>query len=183
MVLNFIAGKIADATRENIMINELYSLKIPRPTSITPILIIGTTYKIIWSLEGLSRILGIIVIIVLLFQVFYKLFNSFHNRSLWILYIIPGILISIGFIINFTRSVFLDIGTVSYFGLLVPWLIYLIMPSLVKFKKINVEYLWLYWATICPRHTAIGQSTHTYPTGTVESRAAQLALVKPNGVC
>ena len=54
-------------------------------------------------------------------------------------------LISLGFIINFSVSAISDISTISYFGLLVPWLIYLIIPVYMKLKKINLEILWLYY--------------------------------------
>lgn len=102
-----------------------------------------STLKFIWGIENISRICNIIILIVLLFYSFYSLTKS-QPRLIWIRYFLPGILIFSGLFINIIINSLSNLKLLAQLGSLIPWLIFLLIPYLIKYQKINVILLWKY---------------------------------------
>jgi hypothetical protein len=69
------------------------------------------------------------------------MFRKF-DRKVWYLYLLPGLLVFVGMLINVTRNTMLDVSSVSYYGLILPWAAYLMTPLLLKTGSIDSERLW-----------------------------------------
>ena len=59
-------------------------------------------------------------------------------------YIIPGFLICLGISINILISSIYNVQVLSQLGSLIPWVIFLLVPCLIKYKNINTYILWNY---------------------------------------
>jgi hypothetical protein len=104
-----------------------------------------TAYKFIWSIEWSSRLLNICTIIIFTGYSIYTLSKFKFNYNVFIFYIIPGLLVYIGYFINISFSSILNLNVINQFGLLLPWAIYLAIPGILKFDKLYVSYLWRYF--------------------------------------
>lgn len=109
------------------------------------ILLQMTTYKYIWGIELIGRVLNILSLIMFSIIAFISIIKYKYNKSITNLYIIPGILFYIGVFINVTICSINNNLLVSNYGLLIAWAIYLSIPYFVKFNKINPEILWRYF--------------------------------------
>jgi hypothetical protein len=104
-----------------------------------------TAYKFIWGIEWVSRVLNIVAIIIFSLYAINTLSRLKYNRNVINFYVIPGLLVYIGFFINISIESILNINVINQYGLLVPWAIYLAIPGLVKFGKLDVSSLWRYF--------------------------------------
>lgn len=104
-----------------------------------------TAYKFIWGIEWVSRALNIVAIIIFSLYAIYTLSRFKFDNNVIKFYIFPGLMIYIGFFINISIGSVLNINVISQYGLLVPWAIYLAIPSLVNFGKLDVSSLWRYF--------------------------------------
>ena len=104
-----------------------------------------TALKDIWSIQEASRLINFSVLVILNIYVLRSLgFHSFH-QNLWIYYLLPGVLVYLGLLINIGRNVVTNPDSVGYFGFLIPWAAYLVVPSLMKSSKIKQELIWRYF--------------------------------------
>jgi hypothetical protein len=104
-----------------------------------------TALKDIWSIQEASRLINFSVLFILNIYVLRSLgFHSFH-QNLWIYYLLPGVLVYLGLLINIGRNVVTNPDSVGYFGFLIPWAAYLVVPSLMKSSKIKQELIWRYF--------------------------------------
>lgn len=104
-----------------------------------------TAYKFIWGIEGVSRLLNIATIVIFSGYALNALLKFKFNENVVNFYIIPGILVYIGFFINISISSISNLNIVKQYGLIIPWAIYLAIPGLVKFGKLNATTLWRYF--------------------------------------
>lgn len=104
-----------------------------------------TAYKFIWGIEWASRLLNIATIVIFSGYVLNALLKFKFNENVVNFYIIPGILVYIGFFINISISSISNLNVVNQYGLLIPWAIYLAIPGLVKFGKLDASSLWRYF--------------------------------------
>lgn len=104
-----------------------------------------TAYKSIWGIEWVSRLLNIATIVIFSgYALNASIKFKFHENVIYF-YTIPGILVYIGFFINISISAISNLGIINQYGLLIPWAIYLAIPGLVKFGKLDVPSLWRYF--------------------------------------
>lgn len=104
-----------------------------------------TAYKFIWGIEWASRLLNICTIIIFSVYALYALSKFKFNHNVVNFYIIPGLLVYIGFFINISVGSILNLSVINQFGLLIPWAIYLAIPGILKFDKLDVSSLWRYF--------------------------------------
>lgn len=112
---------------------------------IITILFQDTGLKFIWSLESIARIVNILVLVLLLVYAIKVISTYNYPKKIWYYYLFPGILIFSGMFLNISLNVLSNLKLVSFFGLTIPWLTYLIIPVLIKKKSINSKTLWLYY--------------------------------------
>jgi len=104
-----------------------------------------TAYKFIWGLELLSRVVNILILTGLTFYLSHIFLCSKIGATQLFYYVIPVLLVVLGMGTNLVMSVWANPKVVNQVGLLLPWLMCLSMPWLVKFGKINVPVLWRYF--------------------------------------
>lgn len=112
---------------------------------IITILFQDTGLKFIWSLESISRIVNILVLVLLLVYAIKVISTYNYPKKIWYYYLFPGILIFAGMFLNISLNVLSTLKLVSFFGLTIPWLTYLIVPVLIKKDVINTSTLWRYF--------------------------------------
>jgi hypothetical protein len=104
-----------------------------------------TAYKAIWNLELVSRALNIATIIIFSAYAFISLHKNKFNEGVIYYYIVPGLMVYIGFFVNISINSISNLNVINQFGLMTPWAIYLCIPNLVKFRKLDVSSLWRYY--------------------------------------
>jgi len=65
-----------------------------------------------------------------------------YNKNICLFYVLPGVLVGIGYIINISFNSINNLNLISYYGGLFPWLLYLAMPGIVIQNKEFFENLW-----------------------------------------
>lgn len=104
-----------------------------------------TALKYIWNLEGISKTLNtLILFFLIIYSIQNFLFQRFDKR-VWYFYLLPGIMVLIGMMLNITYNVLFDFKLLNIFGLTIPWVAYVITPVLLKKKIINSLVLWNYY--------------------------------------
>lgn len=104
-----------------------------------------TAYKFIWGVEWFSRLLNIYTLVIFSGYSLYTLIKFKFNKNIVNFYIIPGLLVFIGFFINLSYSTISNINIINQFGLLIPWATYLAIPGILKFEKLDLSFLWRYF--------------------------------------
>lgn len=113
-----------------------------------------TALKFIWSLESIARIVNLSVLALLMLYAIRTIGTEYYSKKVWYYYLIPGIFIFLGMFINISLNIVSNFKLISFFGLTLPWLTYLIIPALLNKEVINTEILWRYfyyfmlWANI-----------------------------------
>ena len=106
-----------------------------------------TALKFIWGMEWTSRLLNITTILIFSTYALNGLIKSKFNKVVVFFYIIPGSLVYTGYFINISLSAINNINVLNQFGLIIPWAIYLSIPSLIKSRTLDVGVLWRYYNT------------------------------------
>ena len=72
------------------------------------------------------------------------------SNNVWIYYMLPGLLVYIGYFVNITINTFRDQSLAIHYGSLIPWVVYLSVPFLLKDNIINTKNLlrYYYFATL-----------------------------------
>jgi hypothetical protein len=104
-----------------------------------------TAYKFIWGIEWVSRLLNIATIVTFSGYAFNALGKFKFNANVVNFYIIPGILVYIGFFINISINSISNLNVINQYGLVIPWAVYLAIPALVKFGNLEISSLWRYF--------------------------------------
>lgn len=71
--------------------------------------------------------------------------KDLYSKKVWYYYLIPGIMITLGMLINFTISVSGNLKFIGAYGLTIPWFAYLAIPGLMNSRVINTKILWRYY--------------------------------------
>ena len=103
-----------------------------------------TALKEIWQIHMISRIANLMMFMLLSWYVL-KTLTSSLNRRIWFYYILPGALIFVGLLINFSLNAISNIELLGYFGFALPWVAYLAVPGIMKRYDINFKLLWRYF--------------------------------------
>ncbi len=103
-----------------------------------------TVLKYIWGLENIARIFNIFILITSGYYAIYSLLNAHVSRNIWFQYLLPGNLILGGMLLNIIVNAASNYNLVSKFVLILPWIMFLIIPHLIKRKTINIYSLWRY---------------------------------------
>jgi len=101
-----------------------------------------TALKNIWSIQTVSMVANTIAFLLLnMYALKTIAFGSFR-KTLWYYYIIPGVLVYLGVMINVVLNVASNFELVAYFGFVLPWAAYLSMPGICKGNRVNSKILW-----------------------------------------
>lgn len=104
-----------------------------------------TTFKFIWNIEILARLVNLVILIGSSVYFLHALVSSKFNKKVYFYYILPGLMIYFGYFINLSINSISNISVVNQFGLLLPWAIYLTIPKLMKREVLNSNNLWRYY--------------------------------------
>ena len=100
-----------------------------------------TAYKSIWAIELISKLVNTATITLFTIYSLYSVTKRKNTKNIFIYYLLPGFLIYIGYFTNITINTLTNTNIINQYGLLIPWAVYLSIPSLVKLNKLNmVEY-------------------------------------------
>jgi hypothetical protein len=64
---------------------------------------------------------------------------------MWYYFLIPGMLIFLGMFLNISLNSISNLKLITYYGLTLPWITYLIIPALMRKEAINTKDLWRYY--------------------------------------
>lgn len=101
-----------------------------------------TSLKYIWGLETLARVANLLALVMLSVYAIYGLLFRKFDRTVWYFFILPGLLVFAGMLLNITLNTILDLSVGSYYGLVLPWAAYLAIPMLLKKGAVDSESLW-----------------------------------------
>jgi hypothetical protein len=115
-----------------------------------------TEFKHIWGVTGISRFYNIFFILILGSYIILNMSVKRLSNNVWIYYMLPGLLVFIGYFINITINVFRDQSLATYYGSMVPWITYLAVPFLLKDNIINTKSLLRYYYYLTLLMTTFG---------------------------
>tara|TARA_B110000259_G_C14034431_1_gene408552 strand:- start:13218 stop:14495 length:1278 start_codon:yes stop_codon:yes gene_type:complete len=110
----------------------------------------ATVYKYIWNVPDISRLSNTLILLLASLFSFFTIFILRYNIKIWLLFLIPALLIYLGYFANISRNVLVDIGLSSYYGLLITPAILLSIPGLYKTKFYSLEmgFKTYYWSIL-----------------------------------
>lgn len=104
-----------------------------------------TVIKSIWHIELLARIINTVILIWASVYFIYSIFFNKFNKNIWLYFLLPGVLVFFGYFVNLAYNITLNLNLLNQLGLLLPWVVYLTVPQLMKSKILNSENLWRYY--------------------------------------
>ena len=104
-----------------------------------------TELRYIWEITSISRFYNIVYILTLGAYIAFNIYVRKFNNKVWLYYILPGLLVFIGYFVNITINVLRDQSLAIHYGSLIPWLTYLAVPFLLKDNIINTKSLLRYY--------------------------------------
>jgi hypothetical protein len=104
-----------------------------------------TAFKHIWSIETFSRIINIAAFLLFATYALKTITLCSFKKNVWYFYVIPGVLVTLGVMINLSRNVASNLELGAYFGFILPWVAFLAMPGLLKKKSFNYRQLWRFF--------------------------------------
>ena len=104
-----------------------------------------TELRYIWGIKDISMFYNICFILILSLYIVFNICVQRFSNNVWVYYILPGLLVFIGYFANITINVLRDQSLAIYFGSLIPWLTYLSVPFLLKDNIINTKNLLRYY--------------------------------------
>jgi len=104
-----------------------------------------TELRYIWGVLDISRFYNIIFLLSLGVYVMLNIGVRRLSNNVWIYYMLPGLLVFIGYFVNITINTFRDQSLAIHYGGLIPWVVYLAVPFLLKDNIINTKNLLRYY--------------------------------------
>ncbi len=104
-----------------------------------------TEFRFIWEITGISRFYNIFFVLIFSIYVVFNIYIKRLNSNVWLYYMLPGMLVFAGYFINITMNTLRDQSLVIHYGSIMPWLIYLAVPFLLKDNIINTKSLLRYY--------------------------------------
>ena len=104
-----------------------------------------TELRYIWGVLDISRFYNIIFLLSLGIYMMLSIGARRLNNNVWIYYMFPGLLVFIGYFVNITINTFRDQSLAIHYGSLIPWVVYLSVPFLLKDNIINTKSLLRYY--------------------------------------
>lgn len=103
-----------------------------------------TAYKFIWGVEWVSRFSNLAALVITSVYAFKSLKHKYNYR-IYYYYIMPGMMIVTGILINIIINSYNNINNINQIATIMSWMVYLIIPILMKFKNLDVLSLWKYF--------------------------------------
>ncbi len=100
-----------------------------------------TVFKDTWNIAFASRIINVLLLLVTFF-IAIKALTYGYSLSIWLFYLLPGLLLAFGVSINVIYNVLLNFSNFGFLALLPVWFVYLSIPFFQNKKVINFESLW-----------------------------------------
>jgi len=104
-----------------------------------------TQLKYIWAIEGLSRFFNLVMLLVMILYATHSTISQHLNKNVWYFYVLPGLFVFSGLFLNFALNSISNFNVMNYFGMLLPWAVYLAMPALIKKNACDSDILWRYF--------------------------------------
>ena len=103
-----------------------------------------TVIKFMFDATLVARLVNAYIFLYLFFMVMFVIPRSKHSLKVLLQYVLPGLLIVCGMLfnigLNFARTE--KPYVLSYLGLVIPWLAYLVVPYWMKHNRYPLEKLW-----------------------------------------
>src|SRR5664280_285568 len=81
-----------------------------------------TGLKYIWSLENISRVVNLSVLVLLTGYAIKVVGTGYYSKKMWYYFLIPGMLIFLGMFLNISLNSISNLKSVTYYGLTLPWI-------------------------------------------------------------
>ena len=91
-----------------------------------------TTYKYIYDLSHISTAFNFFLTIFLITYFFISFVSKKTNKKVFFVYLIPGLLMFGGMSLNFIVNFYYNPNILSQYGLVLPWIFFIIMPYILK---------------------------------------------------
>jgi len=91
-----------------------------------------TEFRYIWEIESVSRFYNVVFLLAFGAYITIKISVVRLSAGVWVYYLIPGLLVFTGFFVNITINTFRDLSLAINYGSLIPWVVYLAIPFLLK---------------------------------------------------
>lgn len=102
----------------------------------------STMLKFIWSLEDVSRVYNSLVLFISFFFAAHIVLSKNFSRDIRKQYLIPGVLVLVGMILNILINAISNLKLLNQLGLTLPWVLFITIPFLMRKNMINVFSLW-----------------------------------------
>jgi len=103
-----------------------------------------TILKHIWPLKNIATFFNGLALAFTIICFIYCIVFFKYKKNVWYFYIIPGLFVALGIFLNISLNFISNPKTIHHVGNVFPWIVYLIIPYLLK-KKYNSLKLWTYF--------------------------------------
>ena len=104
-----------------------------------------TELRYIFGIPNIGKFYNIFFLLILSIYIFLNIYVKKLSKNIWIYYMMPGLLVFMGYFINITINTLRDQSLFVNYGALFPWLIYLAVPFVLKDNIINTKSLLRYY--------------------------------------
>ena len=104
-----------------------------------------TELRYIFGILNIGKFYNIFFLLILSIYIFLNIYVKKLSKNIWIYYMMPGLLVFMGYFINITINTLRDQSLFVNYGALFPWLIYLAVPFVLKDNIINTKSLLRYY--------------------------------------
>lgn len=104
-----------------------------------------TELRYIWGVTGIGRLYNVFFLLILSTYIVLNISTKKLSNNVWIYYILPGLLVFIGYFVNITNNTLREPFLATNYGSLIPWAVYLSTPFLLKDNIINTKNLLRYY--------------------------------------
>jgi hypothetical protein len=104
-----------------------------------------TELRYIWGITDISRFYNVFFLLILSIYIALNIYTKKLSKNIWFYYILPGLLVFIGYFVNITINMIRDQSLSIHYGSLIPWIVYLAVPFLLKDNILNAKSLLRYY--------------------------------------
>jgi len=104
-----------------------------------------TELRYIWGGVIVAKIYNVTFLVCLSIYIAFSILSRELTIKVWVLYMLPGVLVFIGYFVNTTINTLRDPSLIVHYGGLFSWVVYLAVPFLLKDGVINLKKILQYY--------------------------------------
>lgn len=101
-----------------------------------------TKIKSIWRIETIGTTVSAVSFFIMSYVAIRTITNRHFHKNIWIYYILPGVCIVAGMMANITWNVLGDLRSISFYGMMFPWIAYLAILFWCTQGEYPLEKMW-----------------------------------------